>query len=218
MSDKDGIVNTINSFGLVGIKKTDLKKQFVLDSFDTLLNELIQEDKICISKKGTFIFCWGKEFFLEYLLNSDLKFKYLYKDISAVQNKIDSYSDSIFKYIENLESELKEIKNSFNKIENKLNDINLKPEEDENSSNSLSIDDFKESFNRILRENSTSIGWVELSSVKNEICQICGISENEYYDYVRSAAEAFPEKYELSSGGYEGVILRGIVHGFVRCI
>jgi len=218
MSDKDDIVNTINSFGLVGIKKTELKKQFMLDNFDALLNELIQEDKLCISKKGTFIFCWGKEYFLEYLLNSDLKFKYLYKDISAVQLKIDNYSDSIFKYVENLESELKEVKNSFNKIENKLNEIKLKSEETDGSSNSLSLDAFKESFNRILHENSTSIGWVELSSVKNEICHICGISENEYYDYVRSVAETFPEKYELSSGGYEGIILRGIVHGFVRCI
>ena len=217
MSDKDDIVNTINSFGLVGIKKTELKKQYVLDNFDILLNELTQEDKICISKKGTFIFCWGKEFFLEYILNSDFKFKYLYKDITAVQNKIDNYSDSIFKYVENLESELKEIKNSFNKIENKLNDIHLKPGSD-SSSSSLTIDEFKESFNHILRENSTSIGWVELSSIKNEICQICNISESEYYDYVRSIAEAFPEKYELSSGGFEGVVLRGIVHGFVRCI
>ncbi len=126
MSNKDAIVDTINSFGSVGIKKTELKKQYTIENFDIILDELNQEDKICISKKGTFIYCWSKEFFLDYLLSSDLKFKYLYKDISTIQNKINNYSDSIFKYIENIDCELVEIKNSFNGVENKINDLNLK--------------------------------------------------------------------------------------------
>ena len=33
-----------------------------------------------------------------------------------IQNKINDYSDSIFKYIENIECELIELKNSFNNI------------------------------------------------------------------------------------------------------
>ena len=65
MSNKDDILDTINSFGSVGIKKTELKKKYTIDDFDSILNELIEEDKICISKKGTFIYCWGKEFYLE---------------------------------------------------------------------------------------------------------------------------------------------------------
>src|ERR1700709_2539361 len=113
MSNKVAIVDAINSFGPSGIKKTELKKQFNIENFEGILDELIQEDKICISKKGTFIYCWGKEFFLDYLLNSDLKFKYLYKSVSNIQNKINNYSDSIFKYIENIDFELVEIKNSF---------------------------------------------------------------------------------------------------------
>jgi hypothetical protein len=59
---------------------------------------------------------------------------------------------------------------------------------------------------------------VELSSIKNEICNIWDMSENEFYSHVSDITESYPEKYELSSGGYEGVILRGIVHGFVRYI
>jgi hypothetical protein len=82
----------------------------------------------------------------------------------------------------------------------------------------VSLDVFKENFDSILLEKSTSIGWVELSSIKNEMCQICDISSNEFYNYVGDITDSYPEKYELSSGGYEGVILRGIVHGFVRCI
>lgn len=218
MSNKDAIADSINAFGSVGIKKTELKKQYAIENFDILLDELVQEDKICISKKGTSIYCWNKEFFLDYLLNSDIKFKYLHKDISTIQNKINNYSDSIFKYIENIDCELVEIKNLFNSIENKVNDLNLRIQKNSNKTNTFSLDNFKDDFDRILGEKSTSIGWVELSSIKNDICPIYNISDNEFYDYVRTITELAPEKYELSSGGYEGVILRGIVHGFVRCI
>ena len=182
------------------------------------MDELIQEDRICISKKGTFIYCWGNEFFLDYMLNSDLKFKYLYKSINNIQNKINNYSDSIFKYIENIDCELVTIKNSFSNIENKINDLNNASPKTDVLGNTISLDNFKEIFDRVLGEKSTSIGWVELSIIKNEICNIYDMSETEFYSYVSSITESSPEKYESSSGGYEGVILRGIVHGFVRCI
>ena len=45
MSNKDDILDTINSFGSVGIKKTELKKKYNIDDFDIILNELIEEDK-----------------------------------------------------------------------------------------------------------------------------------------------------------------------------
>jgi hypothetical protein len=44
------------------------------------------------------------------------------------------------------------------------------------------------------------------------------LTDNEFYNYVSTIVEISPEKYELSSGGYEGVVLRGIIHGFVRRI
>ena len=48
MSNKDDILDTINSFGSVGIKKTDLKKKYAMESFENVLDELINEDKICV--------------------------------------------------------------------------------------------------------------------------------------------------------------------------
>ncbi|HEY0580023.1 MAG TPA: hypothetical protein VGC75_04890, partial [Candidatus Nitrosocosmicus sp.] len=96
--------------------------------------------------------------------------------------------------------------------------LNNKSQRISNLENSISLDNFKENFDRVLADKSTSIGWVELSSIKNEICNIWDMSENEFYSYVSDITESYPEKYELSSGGYEGVILRGIVHGFVRYI
>ena len=218
MSNKDDMLNTINSFGSVGIKKTELKKKYNMDDFDNILNELIEEDKIYISKKGTFLYCWNKESYLSYLIKSDLKFKCLYESTSNIQNKINDYSDSIFKYIENIEGELIDLKNSFNNIVDKMNDTNLKSVKSSEFFNSVSLDDFKENFDRMLTQKSSSIGWVDLSSIKNEVCQIYDLTDNDFYNYVSTIVEMSPEKYELSSGGYEGVVLRGIIHGFVRRI
>jgi hypothetical protein len=218
MSNKDDILDTINSFGSVGIKKTELKKKYNIDDFDIILNELIDDERIYISKKGTFLYCWNKESYLNYMMKSDLKFKYLYESMGNIQNKINDYSDSIFKYIENIEGELNELKNSFNNIVDKINDTNLKPVKSSGFFNSVSLDDFKENFDKMLLQKSSSIGWVDLSSIKNEICQIFDLTDNEFYNYVSTIVEISPEKYELSSGGYEGVVLRGIIHGFVRRI
>lgn len=222
MSNKDVICDAINSFGSVGIKKSDLKKKYEDENLETILNELISEEKIIVTKKGTFIYCWGKEFYLDYLLGSDIKFKYLYNSIITVQNKINNYSDSIFQYIEKIDHELVDVKNSFNKIEAKINELqpvvsNFEKIE-EMEKDVVTIDMFKEYFDNLLSGKSSSIGWVELSSIKNEICNSFEISDNEFYTFVSELTELYPEKYELSSGGYEGVILRGIVHGFVRCI
>ena len=218
MSDFDMIYNDINSFGSTGVKKSELKKKYPEDSFENTLNELASQDKICISKKGTYVYCWAKEYYLDHLLLSDIKFKYLYDSIIGIQKKLNNYSDSIFKYVEKIDCELVEVKNSFNRIEDKINNIKVDSSNIDYDNNQISIDTFKEHFDRAIVNRSTSIGWVELSSVKDELCESCDLSSNEFYTLVSELIELYPEKYELSSGGYEGVVLRGIVHGFVRCI
>ena len=67
-----------------------------------------------------------------------------------IQNKINDYSDSIFKYIENIEGELIELRNSFNNIVDKINDANLKSVKSSEFFNSVSLDDFKENFDKML--------------------------------------------------------------------
>jgi hypothetical protein len=218
MSNLDMIYNDINSFGSTGVKKSELKKKYQEENFEDELNELATQDKICISKKGTYIYCWGKEFYLDYLLLSDIKFKYLYDSILGIQRKLNNYSDSIFKYVEKIDCELTEVKNSFNRIEDKINNIKVDSNSIEFDNSSISVDTFKEHFDRVIVSRSSSIGWVELSSIKNELCETCDLSNIEYYNLVGELIESYPDKYELSSGGYEGVVLRGIVHGFVRCI
>ena len=120
MSNIDIIYDAINSFGSVGIKKSELKKKFSDDTFEDELNQLLLQDRICVSKKGTYIYCWGKKFYLEYLLSSDIKFRYLYESIIGIQSKLNNYSDSLFKYVEKIDCELAEVKSSFVRIEEKI--------------------------------------------------------------------------------------------------
>ena len=218
MSNIDIIYEDINSFGSVGIKKSELKKRFTEDTFEENLAQLIAQDKICVSKKGTYIYCWGKNFYLEYLLSSDIKFKYLYDSIIGIQNKLNNYSDSIFKYVEKIDCELSEVKSSFIRIEEKIGTLKTDMSNSNENNSIINLDEFKEQFDSTIAEKSSSIGWLELSSIKDELCNKCNITNTEFYSLVSDLIESYPEKYELSSGGYEGVVQRGIIHGFVRCI
>src|SRR4029079_3063355 len=42
------------------------------------------------------------------------------------------------------------------------------------------------------------------------------ISQNKFYDLVGELTNTYREEYELSTGGSEGVVLRGFLHGYVR--
>jgi hypothetical protein len=218
MSNIDIIYEDINSFGSVGIKKSELKKRFTDETFEENLDQLVIQDKICVSKKGTYIYCWGKNFYLEHLLSSDIKFKYLYDSIIGIQNKLNNYSDSIFKYVEKIDCELSEVKTSFVRIEEKIGSLKTDTSNTDEKNSIINLDEFREQFDSMVAIKSSSIGWLELSSIKDELCDKCNITNTEFYSLVSDLIESYPERYELSSGGYEGVVLRGIIHGFVRCI
>ena len=218
MSNIDIMYEDINSFGSVGVKKSELKKRFSDESFEQDLDQLVLQDKICVSKKGTYIYCWDKKFYLDHLLSTDIRFKYLYESIVGIQSKLNNYSDSIFKYVEKIDCELSEVKSSFVRIEEKINTIRTDAPSSNENKQSINLDDFKEQFDSIISEKSSSIGWLELSSIKDELCERSGMTGTEFYSLVSDLIESYPDKYELSSGGYEGVVLRGIIHGFVRCI
>ena len=187
----------------------DFKENYVRNSNSDFVNDAITNMVVC---------CWGKNFYLEYLLSSDIKFKYLYDSIIGIQNKLNNYSDSIFKYVEKIDCELSEVKSSFIRIEEKIGTLKTDMSNSSENNSIINLDEFKEQFDSTIAEKSSSIGWLELSSIKDELCNKCNITNTEFYSLVSDLIESYPEKYELSSGGYEGVVLRGIIHGFVRCI
>jgi hypothetical protein len=82
----------------------------------------------------------------------------------------------------------------------------------------MSVYDFKEEFDVALANSGSSIGWVELAKLRNELCDRCNITADEFYRLVAELTGMHQERYELSTGGGEGVMVRGLLHGFVRCI
>jgi len=82
----------------------------------------------------------------------------------------------------------------------------------------VNLDNFKIEFDTILSKSNSSIGWIELGQVRNELTQKFELSKNEFYELVEQLVNAYHNEYELSTGGNEGVILRGLLHGYVRGI
>ncbi len=85
-----------------------------------------------------------------------------------------------------------------------------------NSENTITLEQFRIDFDRMLAESSSSIGWVELASIRERMCRKYNISAHEFYTLVSQLIEHFNSRYELSSGGQEGIVIRGLIHGFVR--
>ena len=82
----------------------------------------------------------------------------------------------------------------------------------------ITLEQFRIDFDRMLAEASSSIGWVELISIRERMCRKYDITAHEFYSLVSQLLERFSNRYELSSGGQEGIVIRGLVHGFVRRI
>lgn len=82
----------------------------------------------------------------------------------------------------------------------------------------ITLDQFKMEFDRTITEIPTSIGWVELATIRERVCDKYSISKQNFYSLASELFDQFNDSYELSSGGNEGVTVRGLVHGFVRCI
>ena len=82
----------------------------------------------------------------------------------------------------------------------------------------MSVYEFKKEFDVSLANSSSSIGWVELAKIRNELCDKCSLSTDEFYRLVEEMIGQDQDRYELSTGGGEGILVRGLLHGFVRCI
>lgn len=105
----------------------------------------------------------------------------------------------ISKIVKNLESTVNQLKNEYAK----------KPQ------NNQSID-FQNQFDNAISEMSTSLGWVPFSNIKQKVCHSCNISSEEFYSLASLLIDANPSKYEISTGGQEGIQVRGMLHGYVR--
>jgi hypothetical protein len=198
MSSEELVLEKILSTGTNGIKKSDLKKEFTTFDLDKTLENLVNDGKVCIDKKGPAYYCWTSEVYLKHLYGVDPKFRILIERMKLIERKLDIHSNSV--------------KDALNGL------IDLLKTEGADHNALVNLDNFKIEFDTVLSKSNTSIGWIELGQVRNELSQKFDLSKNEFYELVGQLVNAYHNEYELSTGGNEGVVLRGLLHGYVRGI
>lgn len=198
MSSEELVLEKILSTGTTGIKKSDLKKEFTAFDLDKTLEILVNDGKVCIDKKGAAYYCWTAEVYLKHLYSVDPKFRILIERMKHIERKLDIHSNSV--------------KDALNGL------IELLKTEGADHNALVNLDNFKIEFDTILSKSNSSIGWIELGQVRNELTQKFELSKNEFYELVEQLVNTYHNEYELSTGGNEGVILRGLLHGYVRGI
>lgn len=215
MSLEEKIFDKIFSSGVSGLKKTDLSKEFASVNLDNILNTWIKENKIIISKKGSTNYCWHKDSYYQYLLDSDPKFKYTFELLKEMSTSFNKLSTSVDKHVEKLEGKMMVLMDSIlatatNKhtFENSI----------ANPQKVINLQNFSEDFDLTICKYSDSIGWVPLATLRNDLSNKYEISEKEFYDLAEQLVNENRSKYELSTGGNEGIMIRGLVYGYVRCL
>ena len=199
MSSEELVLEKILSTGSNGIKKSDLKKEFTSFDLDQTLENLVNNGKVCVDKKGAAYYCWTAEVYVKHLNSVDPKFRILLERIKIIERKLDTQSNSV-----------KDALNGLIEV--------LKSENSELPKALVNLDNFKIEFDTILSRSTSSIGWIELGNVRSELSQKFDIDKNEFYELVEQLVNSYQNEYELSTGGSEGLILRGLLHGFVRGI
>lgn len=216
------IVASIAATGTEGIKKTELRREIQeVAELDLILQELVGTQEIFIEKKGNSIYCWHKNYYLQKLLNTDQKFSLLYSSMNSLHDSLITRFDSIGKRLDEVSREVSEITKeirvltSFEQRDAGTNE--LIPQEQINATK-INYDNFKEQLDHAIASASSSIGWVELCNLRKNLCSKMNISREQFYLSLEEVVSSNYDKYELSTGGEEGIQLRGLVHGFVRCI
>jgi hypothetical protein len=216
------IVANIAATGMEGIKKTELRREIQeVAELDLILQELVRTQEIFTEKKGNSIYCWHKNYYLQKLLNTDQKFSFLYSSINSLQDSLNTRFDSIAERLDEVSREVSEITKEIRALtsfEQRYAGTNeLVPKEQINATK-INYDNFKEQLDHALAGASSSIGWVELCNLRKNLCSKMNISREQFYQSLEEVVSSNYDKYELSTGGEEGIQLRGLVHGFVRCI
>jgi hypothetical protein len=103
------------------------------------------------------------------------------------------------KLVSNLENSVNQLKSDFTK----------------NPNNNVDFD-FQTNFDNTITELSSSLGWVPFSSIRQRICESHDISAEKFYSLASNLIENNPSRYEVSTGGQEGIQVRGMLHGYVR--
>ena len=216
------IVATIEAKGTEGIKKVELRREFQeVEELDSILQELVRTGEIFIERKGNSFYCWHKNHYLQKLLSTDQKFSLLYALINSMQYTLNTKFDSLNASLDIVTKQAKEVTEEIRVLASSeqryIGQNDLIPQK-QNKPIEIDYDKFKEQLDQALANASSSIGWVELCNLRKNLCLKMSISREQFYHTFEEVVSNNYDKYELSTGGEEGIQLRGMVHGFVRCI
>ena len=218
MLAEEQLIQRIYSAGQAGVKKADLRKEYPQPEIDAILERLTNDGQIFIDKKGAAYYCWLKEGYLQFLINSDPRFRLTHEAISSLEQSIHKNTDRLAITLDSICAQT--LQSSDRTLINDRHSFGPAPRKatiDSQIAN-VGLDLFKNNFDESIANFSSSIGWVELGKIRSDLCKRHEMSYEEFYDLVAQLMAKHPDKYELSSGGYEGLTVRGLLHGFVRCI
>lgn len=210
MTAEERLLKKILSAGSAGAKKADLRKE--LGEIDSTLEGLVSKGEVFVDKRGSAYYCFHKSHYIQSLLNTDPRFRLTYDLIKSLDETVGSSSKEVARAIETLANNVSNLARLVSERGIATAQASATP------ARTISVSDFKAEFDTALASSSSSIGWVELAKIKNDVCAKCGISGDEFYRLVGELTGQYQDKYELSTGGGEGVMVRGLLHGFVRCI
>ena len=222
MSVEEKLVSRILSAGPAGIKKTDLRREF--GDIDTALEDILSKGDIFVDKRANAYFCFHKSHYVQSLLNSEPRFKLTYEMIKSVDESVNNSSKDLIRTVETLANNISNLASVVLELKNNQQSLLAQHIPDGTvptrtlRTSMMSVQDFKEEFDVALATLGSSIGWIELAKIRNKMCASCNISSDEFYRLVSELTSKHQDSYELSTGGGEGVMVRGILHGFVRCI
>jgi hypothetical protein len=216
------VVAIIAAKGIEGIKKAELRRELQeVQELDSILQGLARTQEIFIERKGNSFYCWHKNYYLQKLLSTDQKFALLYSLMNSMQDSLNARFDSFNAGLDAVTTEVSAIADGIRALastgqrDTSANDLAL---QEQIEPINIDYDRFKEQLDHALASSSSSIGWVELCNVRKDLCSKMNISREQFYHSFEEVVSNNYDKYELSTGGEEGIQLRGLVHGFVRCI
>jgi hypothetical protein len=218
MLAEEELIQRICSAGQTGIRKADLRKEFPQPEIDTMLEKLTNDGQLFIDKKGAAYYCWLKEGYLQYLLNSDPRFRLTHEAIYSLEQSIHKNTDRLAITLDTISARSSSSSDLTAINDQHSSEAALRKPTFDSQMTSVGLDLFKNNFDHSIANFSSSIGWVELGKIRNDLCKKHDLANEEFYDLVAQLIAKYPDKYELSSGGYEGLTVRGLLHGFVRCI
>jgi hypothetical protein len=204
-------MHKISLSGRNGIRRTEIRKEFQTTAIDDVVESLLKQGEVVMDKKGTAYYLWQADNYLQYLLMTDTKFRLLYDTIEETkrlvedkirQNPIPTAADST----KSPSDDIEDATDRFASVPGKVKEI------------TLDKDKFRQEFDLTLGSNPSSSGWVLLSRIREEMGKRYNIGQEEFYALVEDMTNKEYDAYELSSGGSEGITVRGLLHGFVRCI